>query len=154
MCLPCARIVMNIPQKPLNATTTAKSIPKYQISILSQILKTFSQSHSSRVRQIHLVDQWPVTIEKLAFPIFWNHQKRFSILQTCPSISVKPNFPFTLEERWICNDKESLHRMKRKNSPFCVFLLLSTFLGTFLVIFSFRHSKPSLWVPGCVIMIK
>ena len=148
MCLPCARIVMNIPQKPLNATTTAKSIPKYQISILSQILKTFSQSHS-RVRQIHLVDQWPVTIEKLAFPIFWIIKKvhTVSILQTCPSKSVKPNFPFTLEERWICNDKEKI-------ALFVYFFFWALFWVPFLVIFSFRHSKPSLWVPGCVIMIK
>ena len=125
-------------------------IPNFNFeSNIENIFTIPQQSEANSFGRSMASNNWKACVSNIL-----NHQKRFSILQTCPSKSVKPNFPFTLEERWICNDKESLHRMKRKNSPFCVFLLLSTFLGTFLVIFSFRHSQPSLWVPGCVIMIK
>ena len=47
MChMPHAAFFMNIPQKPLKGTTL-KSIPKLPIWILSQILKTFSQSEAN-----------------------------------------------------------------------------------------------------------
>ena len=73
MChMPHAAFFMNIPQKPLKGTTL-KSIPKLPIWILSQILKTFSQSEANSFGWSMASNNW----KACAFNILKHRKKTF-----------------------------------------------------------------------------